>query len=186
MAIMTLAEVKTYPAYTSDMSDAHITLLLPGLRDRLRRVTNNKFIRKAVQIVSSGISFAETSGIITVDINPITEGFADEENILVEDSVKNDGYFTIDGISTTTLEVEEDLVDEDLDEEVTITFVKWPEAINNTLVGMLRYDILEREKKKGLASESIGDYSVSWLAGITDYPSDLIGELINYTRPRML
>lgn len=186
MAIMTLAEVKTYPGYTTDMSDAHISLLLLDMPNRLRNATGNKFIKDAVQIISTGISFDEEDNEITVDVSPVTTGFVEDDNLLVEGSVKNDGYFTADDVAATTIEVDEDLVDEDLDEEVTISYVFWPRDVKQIVVNMMRYDIIEREKKKGLASESIGDYSVSW--GETgnvfqDYPKDIVGGLLGYMKP---
>jgi hypothetical protein len=68
---------------------------------------------------------------------------------------------------------------------IVIGVVDWPRGIKPIVANMLRYDMDVRPVLKGVSSESIGDYSVTYTSGGGGYgyPADIMYGLSIYQIP---
>ena len=198
MPLVTAAEVKTFSGLTATY-DTEIGIFIPIVEDRISKICNNYFWEKDVRLESWVSTFTNADpDTITSDSNWDTDGhFAADDDFVITGSWKNDGFRTIASLSTTTatLTSSNELVDEahtesDVDAEyVYFTLVNWPDALKDIASQMIRFDIINRPKRSGVRSESIGNYSVTFETGgqgTYGYPDDIIGHLKTWMRPRFI
>jgi hypothetical protein len=100
------------------------------------------------------------------------------DNILICDSIRNNGYFTVTDITGSVMTVSEDLSDEE--ETVSIFLVIFPKTLKRIAARMVSFDIFKRNTMTGLRSQTIGTVSYTWqdING-TSYPTD-VGNLGMY------
>jgi hypothetical protein len=115
------------------------------------------------------------------------------DEIYVYGSFRNDGYFTVGSVTTTTLTVSsaDTIINEPSGRSILVTVVKWPDALRYIAAQFVKYDYDDRGSRSiGVASETLGPYSVSYssqshVATPYGYPQEIIDGLSAYTRMRV-
>jgi hypothetical protein len=172
-----------------------IKTLIPYVQDKVVAVTNNKFINPKIYLRTTYLTFASADNpTITLD-DPAFDfsgiGFANGDDIAVIGTVKNNGIYQISTVGTDVLTLTVDasgvIKDEDpLNDydytwsDMFIYYVLFPRAIKPAVANMIRYDMLDRMNRSGVQSETIGNYSVSYMRAAElgyDYPADIISGL---------
>lgn len=186
-------EVKLFLNYTDTMYDVRIRQWIPYVRDRVMKITNNEFIDTEIETYDEKYVFSTSNTIYSIDGDFTEEGFASGDWFRVKGSAKNDGVYKISTVTSTTITVTDpfELVREDIDalgitRTVTITYVRFPNAIKPVVANMIRYDMTQRADKAGVQSEHIGNYSISYYRAREigfDYPDDIIGGLDPWVIP---
>jgi hypothetical protein len=110
----------------------------------------------------------------------ITDSFQAGDTILISNSRRNDGYFTIVSVSDTVITVSEDLTDSTSFASVFLADV--PAALISVIAHMVQYDIFTRPDKSGIETEKVGTFSVTYreLAPGLQYPGDIVSGLNVY------
>jgi hypothetical protein len=190
MPLVTKDEVKIYLQISSTDYDSLIDSYIPMVQADICEITNNDFLLRDVWNTGSDFVFAHsTSGADT-----ITDGSSDftgdnrpdfkaDFDIIVHGSAYNDGKFAIDSVTanTITLTTTGELVDEDEDEVVLISQVKWPKQLKPVAAQMI-WNKIDQAKRGPVQSESLGDYSVTY--SNTDYAPNVMQSLKPYTKLR--
>lgn len=189
MALITKAEVKVRIGIaTSDTSqDNLIDAMIEDLVDWLPEYLNNPFINLNLYYQASTISF-NTKTISDSDSQFVEEGFVDGMDIYVWQSQHNNGHYTIQTVSTSEiLTVNASFTVEAAGTVAPIIYqVQFPKGIRSVVSNMIKYQTTQA--KQGLSSEKIGNYSVSYSetpfsgAGVSAYPSNIIGGLTTYRK----
>ena len=202
MALISLAETKTYLNVSDVDSDGLIAALIPTVTNRLWYLTNNPF---TTQPLSGKWAKGDSSLFIlprveaTFDASSLTvtakgenfasAQFADGQDILISGSYVNDGYFEVSSVSTSSLTVlsgysfvgaatgTHEFADEASGATITFAVVRWPPGIKPIAASLIQYDYQERgtwsDSEAGAAG--FGEYG---------YPLGLLRSLQMYTRPR--
>jgi hypothetical protein len=180
MAILTLAEAKAFLKITDTDADrdAQITAFIPAVEDDIAAICNTRFRNTSVSfsgdITITGVSTTYT---LTCSDGGISDvAFAVGDYIDLEDSDRNDGYYTIATLADTAVTMTEALITED--EKVLVFYlIQWPEAVRMIAARMIAYQ-LDMIGSAGISSEHILDYSYTRGEG-TDlgYPVPIIKAL---------
>ena len=188
-----VGEVKMFLNYADATYDTRIRQWIPYVRDRVMKICNNEFVNDDIESYASDYVFSTANTIYSVDADFTEEGFAAGDWFRVRGTVKNDGVYKISTVTSTTITITDDfeIVHEDPDamgltETVYITYARFPTAMKPTVANMIRYDMTERANRSGMASEHIGNYSVSYFRAASmgfDYPDDIIGGLDPWVIP---
>lgn len=165
---MTLAQVKAILGITTSDRDAQITALLPGIELFVREHCNDQFLKAKPTTTSTAISFtASTKTIACADF----EDYRADYQIVVEDSLYNDELYTIASVGVGTLVVVEDLIDESIGEEITITESILPKQVRIVVAKIINFQL---QSKDGIASRKLGDGSESYHTSISEQILDLL------------
>lgn len=195
--IMT-SEVNTILGFTSTY-DTSIQNWLPYMPGRVCAICNNFFKYKLAYVSGGDFVFSAAASTITTEEDDFVDDgrFKAGYDIYVQGTLYNDGFYCMSAVTSTQITIDTDsqygikvLVDENVETEdlydVYISLIMWPKEIKPIVANMLRYDIFERDTKKGIQSEKIGNYSVSYFraAGLGyNYPDDIIGGLDMFIIP---
>jgi hypothetical protein len=183
MAIMTVAEIKALLGITDSTYDTIFAAWLPVVQDDILTYCGTcKFRDKNIYIKSNLISFADADPDTIADAQEkfVTTGFEAGMDILVEDSLSNDGCYTIDTVvaATITLISTDELATEAAGARVFLSRVKWPKGIQKYVAQMVWYGSTSA-KSVSASSESIGDYSVTYggnnsTSVVGGYPDEIL------------
>jgi len=175
-----------------------IQLWLPYMPGRVCAICNNYFLSDQAYVSGGDYTFSATSSIRTAEDDFVDDGnFAVGDDIYVKGTLRNDAFYIISVVTSILIAIKTDaeyaakaVVAENIDTEdlrdVYISFVKFPIELKPIVANMIRYDIFERQYKKGISSEKVGNYSVSYFkaAGLGyDYPDDVVGGLDQFIIP---
>jgi hypothetical protein len=164
MAIITVPTIKNLMQIADNKKDGIIAKLIPVARDRIVKITQNPFVQG--DIYMTGLSCVFTAGTRTIDASSSfsAEGFAVNDEIRIDFSYRNDGYYTISSIDDDEIVLisANNIVSEISGASITISLVEYPDGIEHALAAMIYYDAYERNKRYGVQSESLGDYSASY------------------------
>lgn len=136
--------------------------------------------------VYSNFTFNNSAKTITVTtgaelFGSITDSFKATDIIYVGSSRRNDGYYTIASVTSTSFTISEDTL-KDGSANCFIFLVDIPAGLTAIMGRMIWYDVYKRSTVSGLQSETVGTYS--WTkAPFTNgmrYPDDIISGLDNY------
>ncbi len=111
------------------------------------------------ECVFSKWTFDAGTKTITVgdDIYGTLDNFVAGDVILVSGSRRNDDYYTIDTVTSTTITVVEDIVDGEANAFICLTII--PQNFINILGRMIQYDVYTRNSIASFESERIGTYT---------------------------
>jgi len=175
-----------------------IQLWLPYMPGRVCAICNNYFLSDQAYVSGGDYTFSATSSIRTAEDDFVDDGnFAVGDDIYVKGTLRNDAFYIISVVTSILIAIKTDaeyaakaVVAENIDTEdlrdVYISFVKFPIELKPIVANMIRYDIFERQYKKGISSEKVGNYSVSYFkaAGLGyNYPDDVVGGLDQFVIP---
>ena len=181
MALITASEVLIYSNITSSATIA-TSGLIPIVQERIIQICNNNFATDLM--VQASCTFNATASTIVLDANDWADfGFADGDDIVIVNSYRNDGYYTVSGFLDETATVSVGSVVAELSgRSVLFSVVKWPLAVKQAAALMIAYDYDDRkERSPGLNSFSLGPFSESYSddpgLGIYGYPKEILGML---------
>ena len=212
MPLLTLAETKGYLNIESTNTDFddQINVFLPELAERVAVICNNAFtvqplsenmygwsaifndrFRSYVSSQANDLyilaqveaTFDASSATITAkDQNFASAQFAAGQDIFIRDSYLNDGYFTVDSVSTSTLTIASTfsatLSDEVSGATIYFAVVNWPESIKPLAASLVQFDYQERGMWKESETGAFGGF------GVYGYPRSLLRNFLYYTKPR--
>ena len=191
MPVVSVEEVKTFLGISGSASDAIITALIPHVQRRLVDITDNNFLASyelsKLNLAHVSVTFDATARSVTASSSFETAGFVAGDEIVIEDSYRNDGWFTLQTVSgyySVIYASTGSFVSEVSGASATIAVVDWPDGLKPIVSAMIKYDMDVRPEKGGAQSESYGDYSVSYWGDGFGYPQDIVGSLAPYMRPR--
>ena len=182
MPVVTATEVTIYSNISASAATITASGLIPIVQERILQICNNAFATDLMVLASC--TFNATAGTIVLDANDWVDfGFADDDEIVIVNSYRNDGYYTVSSFSdeTATLSVGS-VVDELSGRSVLFSVVKWPLAVKQAAALMVAYDYDSRkERSPGVKSFSLGPFSESYTEdsglGIYGYPKEILGML---------
>lgn len=188
MAIASTTEIKSLLgiASTDTTYDTQIGVFLPIVIQEFFDHTNNYFDNNAVRLItsqltasSSDLSFVFSGGSWS------TYSFADGDEIRVQNSKRNDGFYTIESVSSGTLTLSGSSVyvatcaprgESEGEATWTVNKIDVPIAVKPLLAAMIKFHI---DNPTGLVqSESLGEYSVTYGGGA--YPSGIDQQMQKY------
>lgn len=160
-------EIKDVLSITATTNDDAINAILKVLPSFIVDRTNNHFTNPNLYIIANTISFSDQT--ITDSAGGfITAGFSDGMTVYISGSKANDGYYEIDTVAAGSIVLKDGVfVTETSGYALTIYHVKIPKGLLFAAAQLVGY-LLSQGKSQGIASESIGDYSVSYLTTIPD------------------
>ena len=122
----------------------------------------------------------------------LSQNFLADDDIFVYNSYRNDGYYTTDTVSGSTITVisGQSVVDELSGRSVLISVVKWPVTAKQTAALMVAFDYDSRDKVAGnINSRSLGPFSESFSDSATDefgYPKKITSGLDKFRMVRVM
>ena len=189
--ILTATECTVYSNISASAATITASGLIPIVQERICMMTNNYFLTDLDE--QDTVTFNATNRTIiadSADYNAVN--FLAADDIMVYNSYRNDGVFTLDSVSTSTLTVisGQTVVDELSGASVLISVVKWPLPIKQVAALMIAYDYDSRPKKSGnIKSHSLGPWSETFTSGEEDqygYPRTITDALIPYRMARLM
>lgn len=189
MAIITATAVSIYAPKISISAGSIIAgNYIPIVQERIQLLTNNYFESETVNLKTT-CAFNAIARSITIDQNSWEEfGFQANDDILIYNSIRNDGIVTIESISdniaivTSSCSVVDESYSTNSSQAIYFSLVRWPISVVACAAKMIYYDVDIRDKVSGnIKSRSLGPLSESFTTGETDemfgYPIKIIQAL---------
>lgn len=178
------SRVKTLNGITSTEYDAYIELTIPMIIDDIKNYCKNTFAQKGRYVYDSNMSFSSANSevIPSSTSDNFQEEFIAGDTIYILGSNFNDGFYSLGTVNTTSLVVNESFVTESTNVNTIIYRVDFPSDIEKIAADMIGYNISMLGSNRGVNSERIGDYSITYSGnmvsvGANSYPRSAIGGL---------
>ena len=190
MAILTATEVTVYSNISASAATIVTSGLIPVVQERVTMLTNNYFLTDLH--LQDVVTFNATNRTIIANNSYADQNFLAADDIYVYNSYRNDGYYTIDSVSASTITVisGQSVVDELSGKSVLVSVVKWPVTAKQTAALMVAFDYDSRDKVAGnINSRSLGPFSESFSTGATDefgYPKKITSGLDKFRMVRIM
>jgi len=189
---ITATEVTILSSISASAATITASGLIPMAEDKLNRITYNYF--ETEMDIQSGMVFNATARTIVSTGNFVTQGFLASDKILVYGSYRNDGYYEVSSVATTTLTLVtgSTVVDELSGQSIFISVVDFPESLKITLAQMIKYDYDDRKNKSAdLVSKRLGPWSETYKTPTSEkntfgYPEEITAALASYTIARLM
>jgi len=159
--------------------DMIIESLIPAVESHVRAICKNNFVNKEFY-VSDGATFTDgnVSGMIAINnVDKLKLGKFND--ILIVDSYYNDGYFSVDSFTASSIAT--NFLDEVYNETspCTIYRVDYPKQIKPIFCKMINWQLNNQTNYSGgtVKAESIGKYSVSYERISIIYTPQIMEEL---------
>lgn len=199
--ILTLAEAKTLIPNLTNYDDADIERWIPLVQYKIISLTQNDFTNPYQLGV---LNFRENK--VEVVTNNYGMLFKSNDDVFIKGSVRNNGHWTITSVDNMTLTIsgisEEPVYGGyefrfDPVRTSSISLVEWPDNLPRLAARMIDYH-LNKETNGGdetpeVSSFTRGDVSTSYAVatpsyneGIRSYPSDIVEELRQYRRVKVV
>lgn len=167
--IISVEKIKNVYNLFKDESDSTVKAKLDGIESSIRLYTNNNFQNRKVRISCPSVSnyLVGTSPYLKVG-----------DTVQISNSNYNDGLYVIEEISNGKIKLDKDIYNVD---NCTVTKIEYPEAVLTVVLDILKWEQLN-EGKMGIASETIGRHSVTYVSqndsnSIGKYPRHLFNPL---------
>ena len=199
MALMTTTEVKAFLRESSSTYDTLIGIYIPLIEEDICSYLNNWFRDRVIFVhANSGLAFSRgntatssTQPDYITDDNQYfsTIGFSAGMDVVISGG-SNFGIYTIKTLTSAVMTITDTgkFIDQDQDASyhnvgpIEIARIIWPAWIKPIAAKMIWHQIAQN-KPNGAASESIDDYSVSYVNGRA-YPQQLLSGLDKYRYAR--
>ena len=142
--ILSLEEAKNILKIKDVSQDFELELKLNALETMIRNRTNNKFLDTRVRM-NGHLIFNDGNTITGANFEDL--GFRVGNTIDIDDSIQNNGVYTITGVSETYIKVKEELQEEECN--CLITKVVYPSDIKLGVIKLLQYDNKMADKISG-------------------------------------
>jgi len=181
MALVKRSDVKTLLGIASATTtyDDLIELMIEFMGEWLPTYLNNKFTNTNLYISVNTISFV-ANAISDSDSGIVTAGFAQDMDIYIQGSKHNNGFYVLSSVAAGVMKVKDHtFVTETAEFTPVIYQVQYPKGLNIVTANLIKHQMTQGQNT-GVASESIGDYSVSYdMSGI---PMSLLQQLSPYKK----
>ncbi len=186
------SSVKMLLNITSTTKDDMITAMIPKVIDDINYYTNNWFLQSTRYIYTNDINFSTGSsiaaGLMTLETTgwTFTEDFRAGDTIYISGTKFNDGYYTCATVGSSSIVTNEIMITEasTSGKLPLINRVDFPRDLELIASQMVGYKV--NQEYQGKASESIGDYSISYITlGTANYPPNILNSLNKYKLIRM-
>jgi len=184
MPLITSAQVKSILQITGTDYDTIIDVLIPFVQEMVvYSICNNTFKNPNVYTYASTISF--TTKILDSDSNFVENDFIDASDIIVQNSKHNNGIYLINGITAGeltldfTYSTETALTVETADNTALVQKIEFPSSLRVPAAMLLNY-FMQKDNLKGVKSESVLTYSVSYSE---DIPKNITSMFNKYRKP---
>lgn len=187
MAILTATEVTLYSNISASAATISASGLIPIVQERITMITNNYFDTDLD--LTSTMTFNTTARTILAESSFEEKNFMAGDDILIYNSYRNDGYYTIESVSgsTLTLVSGSTVIDELSGRTIMASVVKWPLPIKQIAAQMIAYDYDVRPNQmEGIKSRSLGPWSESYGEDKGGYPDWITHRLIPYRKARLM
>ncbi len=191
MAILTATEVTVYSSISASVATIIAGNLIPIMQETITTMLNNYFVTELY--LQDTLTFNATARTIVANNSFESKNFLAGDDIFLYGSYRNDGYFTLDSVSGSTLTVisGQSVVDELSGRSILVSVVKWPIEVKKAAALMIAYDYDVRPKKSAnLKSFTLGPYSETYNASDEEdsngYPKKLTDKLMPYRTVRMM
>lgn len=181
--ILSLDEAKNILKIRDVSKDYMLELKLEALEDMVRNKTNNKFLDTRVR-VDKRLLFNAGNTITGADFEGL--GFRVGNTIDIDNSIQNDGVYTITGVSSSYIKVKEELKEEE--SNCLITKVVYPKDVKLGVIKLLQFDD-KMADKLGIKRETVARMSVEYYEmgnneSVEGYPIALLKFLDKYKKLR--
>lgn len=189
MAILTGTQVTMYTDLTATAAEIEASGLIAVVQERINMICNNQFTTDLY--IRGTVTFNATARTIVSGTSWDTIGVISGDEVYVYRSYRNDGYYTVSSVTTTTLTLAtgSTVVDELSGRSVLVSVVQWPQDLVYAAAQMIRYDYSERGTRTGLSSRSLGPWSESYAEvgdGEYGYPRDMLAALYDHKIVRVM
>lgn len=192
---ITATEVTIYSNISASAATIAANSWIDIAEERLSLITNNYWLTDLD--IQTQVTFTASSGAVLASINAsgqnfTAEGFAANDIINVYNSWRNDGYYQVSSISTSTLSLISGsvVVDELSGASVLISMVQFPQSLKYVLAQMIKYDYDDRKAQAAnIQSRSLGPWSETYKTGAAvtfGYPDEIVAALGPYTILRVI
>ncbi len=174
MPLITLEQVKGVLQLTNDNTfDETIELLIPFIQDRVvYSICNNTFKNPYVYVYASTISFDTSADqILDSDSNFVENDFVTDSDIIVQNSKYNNGIYEVSAVAVGALtlsfehSVHNALTEETADNTVLVQRIEFPPSLVVPTAMLINY-FLQKDSIKGVKSERVLSYAVTYVEGI--------------------
>jgi len=180
--IATRTEIKTLLKITDSTYDALIDMQIPIVDQTVCDYCSNDFLDYNYN------SFASTDFVFSAVDNSISlsgigsKKLVANDTIRVHRSLRNDGLYTIDNVSTNKIIVNaiNSVYDEDEGEGVSIYRIKYPIPLKMIAARMIDTLLNRDEVSIGTKSEKIDDYSITYEDSFQGFPMSVMSALNTY------
>jgi len=183
--ILTATEVTEYSNISCTAGTITSKKLIDTVQARLTMMLNNYFLTDLE--VTDTMTFNATARTIVSDSTEFDDyNFLAGDDIYVYGSYRNDGYYTIGSVTTTTLTLASgaSVVDELSSATIMVSVVRWPQDVKQAAALMCAYDYDTRtDVSANVKSRSLGPWSESYTDGEKDeygYPKKLTAPIDYY------
>ena len=181
--------VKLYTGIITTDYDYLIENLVPTVLEDIVEYCNNNFVNSTQYWRTDKISFSSNSTITISDTSmPLDYYWKSGDKILVLGSIFNDGYYSISTVASSSLSINESISSESSSTGKIFSLhkVDYPKDLPVIASRMIKHTITTLDDSN-IASESLGDYSVSYVeVGANSYPQSIIKGLDKYRKIRCL
>lgn len=190
MALLTAAECILYSSITASATTITSSNLLNIVQNRICMITNNYFTTDLYW--QGDITFNAIARTVAATDNLEYENFLANDDFYIYNSYRNDGIFTIDSISGSTITVisGQSVVDELSGRSIMLSIIKWPLELKQIAAYMVAYDYDVRPSTSSvLKSRSLGPFSESYINAADEvygYPKKIANMLESYTIGRLM
>lgn len=190
MPLLTATEVTVLSNISASAATVASSNLIQDVTANINLITNNYFVSDLYY--QGNILFDGSARTLLADSSFDDVNFLAGDDIYIYNSYRNDGYFTIDSVSgsTITLISGSTIVNELSGRSIMVSVVRWPSELKRIAAQMIAYDYDYRGKKAAnVKSFSLGPFSESYTVGNEDefgYPSKLTNSLSKYSIARLM
>ncbi|RXM53946.1 hypothetical protein DP134_13960 [Clostridium tetani] len=181
--IISLEEAKKILKIKDDSQDFELQMKLESLETMIRNKTNNKFLDTRVR-ANKHLLFNTGNTITGANFKAL--GFREGNTIDIDDSIQNNGVYTVEEVTETYIKVKEDIQEEECN--CLITKVLYPSDIKLGVIKLLQYDD-KMADKIGIKQETIARVSTTYFdmgsnESVEGYPAALLKFLDKYKKLR--
>ncbi|MBE6056798.1 hypothetical protein [Clostridium sp.] len=181
--IISLEEAKRILKIDNDSEDEDIKDDLDALEIMIRNKTNNNFQDRKIRV--RGNFLFENNKIMGIDF--LSYGFRKDNTIEINDSLLNNGLYTVINVDANSISVDKQLEYEQ-SLQTMITKVLYPLDIKRGFKKLLKYDN-KMADKIGIKSETIARVSTTYFdmgnnESVEGYPAALLKFLDKYKKLR--
>jgi hypothetical protein len=190
MSIVSATECTIYSSITASVSTILASGLIPIVQDRICLICNNNF--ETDLYLQQQVTFNTSARTIVGTSSYESENFLAGDDIFLFNSYRNDGVYSLESVSGSTLTLisGQTVVDELSGASVYISVIKWPLPIKHAASLMVAYDYDVRPKQAAnLKAHSLGPFSESFTTGSENpygYPDTIMQFLIPYRMARIV
>jgi len=154
------------------------------VQSRVNLITNNYFVTD--MFIEGNMNFDATAGTISAGSDWASYGFVANDEVMIWNSFRNDGYKSISTVSgpVLTMATGSTVVAELSGRTILVSVVQWPNELKQVAAQMVAFDYDERNAVgQSVVSHSLGPFSESFGDGSNNQTFGYPDKLINLLTP---